>query len=129
MTDFTQRRGFDSESRKVLRSLGITGRELRAGRPYDDGRAKRLALFDTRYYGVVVLRILAIFAILCAIGIGLLSCSPAHAEDDCQDPEKLSPELREAYYQLEEAEKVFPEMKVSIRCYENQEEDKNVEAN
>lgn len=45
----------------------------------------------------------------------LLFTAPLYA-DQCQDPEKLSPELREAYYELKEMEKQIDGMLVSIRC-------------
>ena len=35
----------------------------------------------------------------------------------CQDPDKLSPKLREAYFELKELEKEIEGMTVSIRCW------------
>ncbi len=39
----------------------------------------------------------------------------AHASDKCQDPSKLSPKMKKAYYQLKKAEKEAG-FKVSIKC-------------
>ena len=41
--------------------------------------------------------------------------------DDCQDPEKLDPQMKKAYYQLVEASKQLGGFKVEILC-----EDKGV---
>ena len=41
--------------------------------------------------------------------------------DDCQDPEKLDPQMKKAYYQLKQAEKELGGFKVEILC-----EDKGV---
>lgn len=41
----------------------------------------------------------------------LLACFCAHADDKCQDPSKLSPKMKKAYYQLKKAG-----LDVSIRC-------------
>lgn len=56
-----------------------------------------------------------------------VSVERAWGADDCQDPDKLSPELRAAYYQLKEAEKEIPGMKVSIRCDLPRKEKSNVD--
>ena len=52
----------------------------------------------------------------------LLICTTATAEvktakQICQDPSKLPPKERKAYYQLKEAAKEIEGMAVHIRCY------------
>lgn len=45
--------------------------------------------------------------------------------DDCQDPSKLSEDMRQAYEQLKELEKEIEGFSVSIRCTERIGHEKN----
>ena len=58
--------------------------------------------------------------IIVAVCIGLaalmLLIAAVAQADDCQDPEKLTPELKKAYYELKELEEEIQGMTVAIRC-------------
>lgn len=53
-----------------------------------------------------VCMVLALLCIICGVAFG----------DECQDPEKLSPELKQAYYELKEIAKDTEGMSVKIVC-------------
>lgn len=47
-------------------------------------------------------------------------CPRVHAQDKCQDPSSLSPQMKKAYYELKKASQELGGFSVSIKCGKEQ---------